>query len=378
MWQGTVSPMQSVSLGMVSTIQNFISTIRTNRIMTDSSEDIAERATELQQLAISDPSQVPLDDLREIISTATVAPSTHGAAIIALLNVARDRDDVGSAFVDDLDLLLNRPSLNDTLVLRCLRQIAMNDPTAVLKIQDEITERISLDDSESTQAATGCCVELASTNPQAFVDLTPMLSALLDVKNETIRTNAMYILSQIAHEYPEEVKPLVPQFVEGITERDQSYQTNALSALGAVTSAYPAAAKSTTEVLSELTTATALKVRANATALLADIAKEHPEAVEDHVPALIDCFHSDDEFLCGNAASAVLHVGVHNPAAVEQSIPALIELLDDPSPIVRRNACRALGQLDATAAIVQLQSVAESDSDEKVRELASWAVDEIS
>ena len=77
--------MQSVSLGMVSTIQNFISTISTNRIMTDSMEDIAERATDLQQLAISDPSQVPLDDLREIISTPTVAPSTHGAAIIALL-----------------------------------------------------------------------------------------------------------------------------------------------------------------------------------------------------------------------------------------------------------------------------------------------------
>lgn len=96
------------------------------------------------------------------------------------------------------------------------------------------------------------------------------------------------------------------------------------------------------------------------------------------MPALIDCFHSDDEFLCGNAASAVLHVGVHNRAAVEEAIPALIELLDDPSPVARRNTCKALGQLDATVALVQLRSVAESDPDEKVRELASWAIAEIS
>lgn len=186
--------------------------------MTDSSEDIAERPTDLQQLAITNPSQVSLDDLHEIISTPTVSPNTHGAAVIALLNVARARDDVESAFVDDLNRLLNQPSLNDALVLRCLRQLAANDPTAVLRIQDGITDRITLEDSEITQAAAGYCVELAITEPQAFVDQVPMLSALLDVENEMIRTNAIYILSQIAHAYPEEVKPMVPQLVAGMLQ----------------------------------------------------------------------------------------------------------------------------------------------------------------
>jgi len=107
----------------VSTTHCFINSITTNRIRAAFSEDIAERATDLQQLAITNPSEVPLDELHEIISTPTVSPNTHGAAIVALLNVARARDDGGPAFVDDLDRLLNRPSLNDALVLRCLRQL---------------------------------------------------------------------------------------------------------------------------------------------------------------------------------------------------------------------------------------------------------------
>jgi hypothetical protein len=148
--------------------------------------------------------------LHEIISTLTVSPTTHGPAIVALLNVSRARDDVGSAFADDLDRSLNRPSLNDALVLRCLRQLAANDPTAVPRTQDGITDQITLDGSETTQAATGCCVELASTDPQAFADQVPMFSGLLDVENETIRTNAIYILSQVTHAYPEEVKPNGP------------------------------------------------------------------------------------------------------------------------------------------------------------------------
>ena len=68
--------------------------------MANSSEDIADRATNLQHLATANPSAVPLEQVHEIISTPTVSPGTYGAAIIALLHVPRDRDDVGGEFAD--------------------------------------------------------------------------------------------------------------------------------------------------------------------------------------------------------------------------------------------------------------------------------------
>ncbi|MFC6812505.1 HEAT repeat domain-containing protein [Natrialbaceae archaeon GCM10025810] len=333
---------------------------------------------ELREQALTDPEEVELEELAEILSNPVVPPAAHGAAIVALLNVARVRDDIGEAFVEDLGRVLGRPSLNTALVLRCLRQLAVNDPEAVLALRDEIVDRISIESTDVTQAATGCCVELIATNPVAFVDQVPTLATLLDSENDQVQNNAVYILSQVAHEYPEEVKPVVPQLIDDIGSREQPYQINALSALGAVTSAYPAAGVEATDTIAELVASNApAKVRANAVGLLGDIAVGHPAELEEHVPLLVDCIQSDDEYLSGNASAALLHVAIDDSEAVEEAIPALIELLDDPSPVVRRNVCKALGHVEATVALEQLKTMAESDPDEEVRSIAAWAAENI-
>ncbi|MFP9193059.1 HEAT repeat domain-containing protein [Natronosalvus vescus] len=342
--------------------------------MNESDDQFVERATELRHLALTEPMEVDPDDVGAILSNPVASHPAHGAAIVALLNVARVRDDVGATFVDDLGRLLGRPSLETALVLRCLRQLATNDPKAVLVLRDEIVDHVSTKPTDVTQAATGCCVELVATAPGEFVDLVPTLSTLLDTENDQIRANAVYVLSGVAHEYPEEVKPVVPQLIDGVTDRDHAYQANALSALGAVVSAYPAIGTSATETLAEIAGSGApTNVRANAVGLLGDIATEHPADVRDHVPVLVSCLHTDDEYLSGNAAAALLHVAVDDSEATEVAIPALVELLDDPSPVVRRNACKALGHLEATVALEQLRSMADSDPDEGVRSIAAWA-----
>ena len=342
--------------------------------MNESDDQDAERATELRHLALTDPMEVDPDEIREILSNPLASPAAHGAAIVALLNVARVRDDVGAAFVDDLGRLLGRPSLDTALVLRCLRQLATNDPKAVLELRDEIVDHVSTKPSDETQAATGCCVELVATAPDEFVDLVPTLSTLLDSSSEQIRVHSVFVLSSVADEYPEEVKPVVPQLIDGLSDRDHGYQANALSALGAVVSAYPAIGTSETATLADIAGSNAPpKVRANAVGLLGDIATEHPTDVREHVPVLVGCLHTDDEYLSGNAAAALLHVAVDDSEATEEAIPALLELLDDPSPVVRRNACKALGHLEATVALPQLQSMADDDPDDGVRSIAAWA-----
>lgn len=366
--------------------------------MPHTGDDLVARATQLRKRALADASQVDPEALREILATPTAPPDAHAAAVVALSTVARERDDVGPAFVDDLATLLGRPSLEDALVLRCLREVAGNDPEAVLECVDAVADRVAVDESDATQAATGVCVELAAAEPTAFVDLTPVLASLLDSETATIRRNAIYVCSQVAHAYPEEVKPVVPQLVEGIADRDEAFQTNALSALGAVASAYPGTAADVTDDLAALATAQNPTTRANAAGLLGDVATAHPEAVSGHVPTLVECLESDDEVVRGNAAAAMVHVGaatdgdaavaaddvtddepaaVEDPAIADDAIPALVECLDDPSPVVRRNACKALGQFGATVARERLASLAASDPDQGVAEAATWALEQL-
>lgn len=346
--------------------------------MASSNNGITERAKKLRQRALAEPEQIDPEQLAEIISNPAAPPAAHGAAIVALSNVARVRDDIGKAFVEELETLLGRPSLETPIVLRCLRQLAANDPQAVLEIRDEITNRVSTESTAITQAATGCCVELAAEEPTALIDLVPTLSTLLDSEKKAIRMNAVYILSQVAHEYPEEVKPVVPQLIDGIVDRDEAYQTNALSTLGAIVSAYPSAGTKATDKLSEIVASDApTKVRANAVGLLGDIAVESPSELDDHVPQLVDCLKTDDEYLAGNAAAALLHVTVDDCESVEEAIPSLIKLLEHPSPVVRRNVCKALAHFEATVALEQLKSIAKSDPDESVRSVASQTIEQL-
>lgn len=340
--------------------------------------EAADIASRLRTEAETDPERVDLDAVYDLLTGHPLTPTAHANALVALLHAARATEP-GERFVEPLVAALHRPALDaDALVLRCLRAVASNDPEAVLALRDEIIERISSRSTDVTQAATGCCVELAAAEPAAFVDLVPMLATHLDADAGRIRQHAVYILSRVAHEYPEEVKPVVPELIDGIDARDHTYQTNALSALGAIASSYPAAAAQATDALAELAASDApTKVRANAVALLSDVAVAYPAEIEDHVPVLVACLHSDDEFLAGNAASAILHVVVDEGEGVEEAIPALVELLDDPSPVVRRNACKALGHLEATVAREHLTSVAEDDPDETVRSVAAWAVEHL-
>ena len=295
-------------------------------------------------------------------------------------NVARAREDVGAHFVDTVGRFFGLPTVADTHILRCLRQLAASDPTSVLALVDQVTARVSLAVSETIQTATGCCVELVQTDPSTFIYLTPTLSALIEGENETIRSNALYILTHIAHEYPEEATPAVPQIVDVLTNRNEFSQTDALSALGAITAADPAATRTATESLAVLTTSPTYTVRANATALLADIAQAYPAAVADHIPALVECvqFQRTDPSLCQTAISAVCHVSVEYPTAVTAAIPVLIDLLASPSAAVRRIACTALGQLTVDRARTSLQAVAMADPDTTVRLTATWALERLS
>lgn len=345
--------------------------------MTRADGDPTMRAVRLRDAAIESPGTVDVDEIRALLFDPALPPDAHEAAVVALLNVAGSGEPIDESLVEAVARLLGRPSLDaDPLVLRCLRQLAMDAPAVVLDAREAICERITTEDDEATQAATGCCVELVGEDPAAFVDLIPTLSTLLDAEDPT-RTNAIYLLSQLAVTYPEAVKPVVPQLVDGISDRNVAYQTNALSTLGAIASTYPTVALEAVDELSALLDADHASVRGNAVGLLADVAQEHPDAVLESAGPLVDLLDDADDYVRGNAVSAVLHVGVEHPDAVTGATPGLVASLEDPEPIVRRNACKAIGSLDVEDARGRLDTLADEDADAGVRELAEWALTQL-
>lgn len=319
-----------------------------------------------------------LDEFHSILANPAAPPPEQAKAARKLFTEMAQGREVDSHFVEPVARLLARPSLDaDSILLRCLSQLAQQHPENVLESSSEITEFVSMNDSQVTAAATECIANLAIDHPEEFVDFTPHLDALLDTENKEIRSNALFIIARIGREHPDEAKPLTPTLISCIESSSGTDQNNALSALGNITSAYPSAAIPAIEELLTLTDADDPQTRGNAIGVLADIAKTHADEVIPYSSHFTDQLHDEDEYVRGNAVSAILHLGVADRESVLESIPALIELLDDPSPVVRRNTCKALGNLNVVVAIEQLRSRAESDTDERVRFLADWAIDEI-
>ena len=127
----------------------------------------------------------------------------------------------------------------------------------------------------------------------------------------------------------------------------------------------------------ELLSADNDRLRANAAGLLADLADEYPEKVQPVVSDAIELLNDENDHARYNATSILARVADHNPEAVESAIEALIDALNEDRPEARENACWALGYLKATTAEDALTSLAESDPNERVRQVASQALDEI-
>ncbi len=339
--------------------------------------DPPARAATLRQRALGSPDEVDPDEIRALLADPALQPGVHEDAAAALLEIAESDRQVDREFAGLVVRLLGRPSLDaDPLLLRCLRAIAADTPGAVLEHRGEIMSHVTMEDDETTRAATGCCVELVAQDVESMLDLVPTLCALLDADDPT-RTNALYVLSQLAVGYPEEVKPAVPQLLDGISDRAVAYQTNALSALGAIASAYPTAAVEAIDELTALVDADHPGVRGNAIGLLADVAQEHPDRTTDAVDAVSERLDDEDEYVRGNAVSAILHVGLERPEAIAVAVDRLEARLDDPAPIVRSNACKAVGALDIEDARPRLETLEADDPNAEVREHAAWALQQL-
>jgi hypothetical protein len=318
---------------------------------------------------------VDLSAIDRILSDPTASPSAHANAILALTQVAAELDDVGGDFVEDLGTLVDRPSLETEVVLRCLRHIASNDPGAVAELHEDIVSRIDVENDGVTRAATGCCVELAHDDPELLLDDVPVFGSLLSSDDETVCRNSVYVLTCVAEEYPEEVLPAVQDVIGSLEDGDPDGSKSSL--IGKVSRHYPDATVDAVPVLRRLLHEdTDLKTTANAVGALADIAAEYPEVVVEHgcVESASKLLDHDDETVRYNTCGLLEEVSKGEPEAIDPVVPELLERLEDDHIGVRVKTIYVLGEIREPRALECLESIEKDDPSDRVREIAEKAV----
>ena len=338
-------------------------------------DDLFELSAHLYQQAAEDPYQIATADLRPILTDPTAPPGAHANAIRALTEIIQSGRTTGAEFVDTLETLLGRPSLDTAVVLECLYEIAQQGSEAVVDAYDTIIEATALDGNTATRHATSCCVELVDPYPEVVMDSVPLFGALLDVEDHRTRDNVLYVLSHLADEYPEAVLPAVQDVIDTIGSGDLT--ATKTSFLGRVSRHHPEATREAIPALSELTDTSDPMILANVFGIFGDIAKTYPEDVVDLLDTAFVYIGHTDETVRYNVCAFFEDIAKHDPEAVEFAIDSLIERLHDEDEGTRLKATFTLGEIRAESALDQLQNLARDDPSSEVRSLAHKAVHRI-
>lgn len=99
--------------------------------------------------------------------------------------------------------------------------------------------------------------------------------------------------------------------------------------------------------------------------------------VKPYVENITELVTAEDTYTRINASGALSRIARAFPDSVEHVAPTFVQLLTDENPLVRENACWALGHLRARNATDMLRDRAQTDDNPDVRTRASWALVQI-
>lgn len=338
---------------------------------------LEERIRDLKSKARNNPEAVNLSELEPILADPANSPDVQLEGVRILRQVVKARSDLGGPFVDELISLLNRPSIGDTEpIVKCLYELAKNDPEAVMPAAEALIEHTTTEPTTDTKYALNCCTELVQIDSIRFVGIAPKAGVLVSCDDRQCRNHAIYLLQKIAEHDPEDVIPFVDQIASNIEEQPTNYQINALIALGRV-SPYADEVKPIVETATSLLEASNEKVKANALGVLADVSTEYPGEVMEMRSMIAELLDDEDDHVRINATSVLLNIAIEYPDPCLDTLDPLIEALDDRHPAVRRNSCKALGHIGSMEAYDDLQAKSVSDQKAGVRNVADWAMRQI-
>lgn len=233
---------------------------------------------------------------------------------------------------------------------------------------DEIASLTADDNSTVALRAIAVLETIVGDEPDALAK-DHRLVGLVDAAGAEIvavQLTAATVLGKLAAERPDSVAPRVPGVLEAIDD----------------TATDPSPSNYTDVVDDEVTRRTIreheeeerqrrVAGRRTLVNVAVAVVESEPERAIGAVEGAIALFDDDDPIIVGGAVDVLGALAAEKPAAVAPARDQLLECLDHDAVVVRARAVRALGHLGDDAAVPKLRQLAETETDDDVRELAS-------
>lgn len=342
---------------------------------TAAAETPVEEARGVRRLAEGNPARVPLPKLLALLEAGDSGPRREALKALKAVAAVRAGDcrpaiPILRSGLEESGRFVTRDAMT------VLRRIGEDTARDIAPLSDDLKPFLRSEDRRVRREATRCIAAIAAEDASAVVDATPDLATIIADRSPGL-SDAVHALSRLSREYPDRVRPVGSDLGEIVCDESLSEGTrlNATAALGQIVEEFPSVGLEVVEDLEPLLESKNHKLRNNAVGLLGAVAIVHSDAVEPYTDAIADLLQVEDPHTRAHATAALSRVAQDFPGAVADLTPLLKTCLADDVAQVRKNACWALGYLEAEEATSQLAETARQDEDEGVRRRASWAVD---
>ena len=299
--------------------------------------------------------------LADLAEMAAAAPDECGSAVELMVELLTDSSPAvqGEALgvlaqICEVDPELTRPGVESAIhlvdesthpllrneALQFLVVFTQHNPAAVTGAVPRFAARLQ-DDSTDVAAVGRILALIASSQPDALIDVVPKLELFLETEPESAHVWVLEAIGRLSKEHANITVDVIPTAARFLSAEE-------------------------------------LPLRSNAAGLLADLAEEYPSKVEPWVPDAIELMEDSDEQVRHNATSLLARVAAEHPDTVSPATEQLLTVLDDDELTnTRFNACWALKYINATSALEKLREVATTDPDDDVRSVAQLALNSI-
>ncbi|WP_459194643.1 HEAT repeat domain-containing protein [Halosimplex sp. J119] len=275
-----------------------------------------------------------------------------------------DRDEVRAALESDNPVVRQRGT-------RVCATLSARDVDAIRPLAADLLARLDDESLAVARHAGTALVSLSDAYPGELPSDVEPVVGFAESDLGGVRMVGARILGNLVVDHPDAVAPYVDRIVAAVANSEGTYEQSDLEGHAeAAQEADDVAAENVVQANKE-----EAQKRVVARAALANIvvavAEDDPGAVAPLVDEVVPLLDDPDPNVVGAALDTFGALAEADPDSVASAVDAVADCLDHDDEMLRARAIRTLGFAGATEAADRLRTVAETDGDEDVRDLAA-------
>lgn len=281
-----------------------------------------------------------------------------------------------SVSAGDVDVAEVRAALESTNPLVRQRGVdvcealAEDDVDAVRPLLDDVASLPDDSNSAIGLSAISALDAVAEADPEALDGRLDALVAATGSNIVDVQLTAAMVFGKLVVEHPDLVAPHAREIAEGVHATEPTDEPSDVSEYVD----HPATRETIAEHERE-ERERRISGRQTLANVLVAVTEETPEPALDAVDALATLLDDVDAGVAGPAVDALGELAAVDPEAVAPVSDRLRDCLDHDDPSVRARAVGAIGRLGDVSAVPKLRTLADTDENEDVRELAAETAD---